>query len=172
VPLATPDRHRCRRRVGGVTAAAWQLRSSDLLDFLDTKKKLPGERKLFSEKRPGAGRAEEPVQGPSRSRSINRTPRQRGRRAAAENRAATQSRGKYPPRQPGSKPAAPDPDVAAEEDGSTAAAPPPPKPAKIIRRTTAPPPDQPAAQSVPAAQSNQQSGLAFPAPLPSGTFTR
>ena len=68
--------------------------------------------------------------------------------------------------------AAPDPDAAPEEEGGTAAAPPAPKAKKIVRRrTTAPPPDQPAAQSAPAARS-QSSASPFPAPMPSGTFTR
>ncbi len=138
---------------------------SDLLDFLDTKKKLPGDRKaVFPEGVPGleqgvpkdlyrgarqddpnaqAAAAPPPVQEPKAKRGA----KSKGKQAAA--------------------PAAVDPDAAPDEEGSTAAAPPPPKPAKIVRkRTTAPPADQSAAP----AQSPQQS--AFPAPMPSGTFTR
>ena len=139
---------------------------SDLLDFLDTKKKLPGERKpVFPDGVPGleqgvpkdlyrgarqddpnaqaAAAAPPPVEEPKSKRGT----KAKGKQAAA--------------------PAAADPDAAPEEEGSTAAAPPPPKPAKITRkRTTAPPPDQSSAP----AQSSQQS--AFPAPMPSGSFTR
>ena len=139
---------------------------SDMLDFLDTKKKLPGERKpVFPEGVPGLEQgvpkdlykgsrqqvedpnaqaaAPPPVEEPKSKRGA----KSKGKQAAA--------------------PAAADPDAAPEEDGSTAAAPPAPKPARIVRkRTTAPPPDQSSAP----AQSPQQS--AFPAPMPSGTFTR
>jgi hypothetical protein len=139
---------------------------SDLLDFLDTKKKLPGDRKpVFPEGVPGLEQgvpkdlykgsrqqvddpnaqaaAPPPVEEPKPKRGA----KSKGKQAAA--------------------PAAADPDAAPDEEGSTAAAPPAPKPAKIVRkRTTAPPPDQSAAP----AQSPQQS--AFPAPMPSGTFTR
>jgi hypothetical protein len=136
---------------------------SDLLDFLDTKKKLPGDRKpVFPEGVPGleqgvpkdlykgarqqddpnaqaAAAAPPPVEEPKSKRGA----KSKGKQAAA--------------------PAAADPDAAPEEEAGTAAAPPAPKPAKIVRkRTTAPPPDQSAAP----AQS------AFPAPVPSGTFTR
>ncbi len=115
---------------------------SDLLDFLDTKKKLPGDRKpVFPEGVPGleqgvpkdlyrgarqqddpnaqAAAAPPPVEEPKAKRGA----KSKGKQAAA--------------------PAAVDPDAAPEEEGGTAAAPPAPKPAKIVRkRTTAPPPDQ------------------------------
>src|SRR5258708_7142947 len=100
---------------------------SDLLDWLDTKKKLPGERKpVFPDGVPGL------EQG-----------------------------------------------VPKDLYKGNAAAPPAPKPQKIVRkRTTAPPPDQQGAQPAQAApsaqpaQSSQQSAAPFPAPLPSGSFTR
>ena len=110
---------------------------SDLLDWLDTKKKLPGERKpVFPEGVPGL------EQGVPKNLYKGSAQEQIDQQNAA----------------------------AAEEEGSTAAAPPPPKPKKIVRRrTTAPPPDQPA----PSAQPAQQSAAPpFPAPLPSGSFTR
>jgi hypothetical protein len=135
---------------------------SDLLDFLDTKKKLPGDRKpVFPEGVPGleqgvpkdlykGARQDDPnaqaaaiAPPPAEEPKPKRGAKAKGKQAAA--------------------PAAADPDAVPEEDGGTAAAPPAPKPAKITRkRTTAPPPDQSAAP----AQS------AFPAPVPSGTFTR
>ena len=139
---------------------------SDLLDFLDTKKKLPGDRKpVFPEGVPGLEQgvpkdlykgsrqqvddpnAQAAAPPPAEEPKSKRGAKAKGKQAAA--------------------PAAADPDAAPEEEGSTAAAPPAPKPAKITRkRTTAPPPDQSAAPT----QSPQQS--AFPAPMPSGTFTR
>ena len=128
---------------------------SDLLDFLDTKKKLPGDRKpVFPEGVPkdlykGARQDDPNAQAaaiappPAEEPKPKRGAKAKGKQAAA--------------------PAAADPDAVPEEEGGTAAAPPAPKPAKITRkRTTAPPPDQSAAP----AQS------AFPAPVPSGTFTR
>ena len=135
---------------------------SDMLDFLDTKKKLPGERKpVFPDGVPGLEQgvpkdlykgsrqqvddpnAQAAVPPPAEEPKSKRGAKSKGKQAAA--------------------PAAADPDAAPDEEGSTAAAPPAPKPAKIVRkRTTAPPPDQSAAP----AQS------AFPAPMPSGTFTR
>jgi hypothetical protein len=141
---------------------------TDLLDFLDTKKKLPGERKpVFPEGVPGLEQgvpkdlykgARQQVDDPNAQAAAVAPPPEepktkRGAKSRGKQAAATTS--------------AVDPDAAPEEDGSTAAAPPAPKPAKIVRkRTTAPPPDQPAAP----AQSSQQS--AFPAPLPSGSFQR
>src|SRR5436309_12474356 len=139
---------------------------SDLLDFLDTKKKLPGDRKpVFPEGVPGL------EQGVPKDLY-------KGTRQQVDDPNAQAAAAAPPPEEPKSKrgakakgkqaaaPAAADPDAAPEEEGSNAA-PPAPKPAKIVRkRTTAPPPDQSAAP----AQSPQQS--AFPAPVPSGTFTR
>jgi hypothetical protein len=141
---------------------------TDLLDFLDTKKKLPGERKpVFPEGVPGLEQgvpkdlykgARQQVDDPNAQAAAVAPPPEepktkRGAKSRGKQAAATTS--------------AVDPDAAPEEEGSTAAAPPAPKPAKIVRkRTTAPPPDQPAAP----AQSSQQS--AFPAPLPSGSFQR
>ena len=140
---------------------------SDMLDFLDTKKKLPGDRKpVFPEGVPGLeqGVPKDLYKGARQQDDPNA-------QAAAvapppeepKSKKGTKSRGK----QAAAPAAAVDPDAAPEEEGSTAAAPPAPKPAKIVRkRTTAPPPDQPAAS----AQSSQQS--AFPAPMPSGSFQR
>ncbi|MDP3691967.1 hypothetical protein [Bradyrhizobium sp.] len=158
--------------MGGCAGGMSSFDPSDLLDFLDTKKKLPGERKpVFPEGVPGLeqGVPKDLYKG-SRQEQLDQQ--------NAEAAAAAAAPPAQEPRRAGRPPAtasraAPDPDAAPEEEGSTAAAPPPPKPAKIIRRrTTAPPPDPPAAQSAPAAPSTQQSASPFPAPLPSGTFTR
>ena len=150
---------------------------TDMLDFLDTKKKLPGERKaVFPEGVPGLeqGVPKDLYKG-SRSEQLEQQNAAAAAAAAAPPPAAkgaTKSRGKQPAATASRAPdpgAAPDPDAAPEEEGSTAAAPPPPKPARIVRRrTTAPPPDAPAQP----APSQQQSASPFPAPMPSGTFTR
>jgi len=137
---------------------------SDLLDFLDTKKKLPGDRKpVFPEGVPGL---EQGVPKDLYKGSRQQVDDPNAQAAAAP--PAEEPKSKRGAKSKGKQAAAPaaataDPDAAPEEEGSTTAAPPAPKPAKIVRkRTTAPPPDQSAAP----AQS------AFPAPMPSGTFTR
>jgi len=153
---------------------------TDLLDFLDTKKKLPGDRKpVFPEGVPGLeqGVPRELYKG-SRQEQIDQQNAQAAAAAAApppaEPKSKRAAKGKSkPPATASTEPAAaPDPDAVPEQEGSTAAAPPAPKPKKIVRkRTTAPPPDQPAAQPAQPAQP-QQSAAPFPAPMPSGTFTR
>ena len=153
---------------------------TDLLDFLDTKKKLPGDRKpVFPEGVPGLeqGVPKDLYKG---SRQIDdQTPQVASAPAAPppeepKSKKGAKSKGKPVPAaaSPAPAAAAADPDAAApEEEGSTAAAPPAPKPKKIVRkRTTAPPSDAPAAQST--APAAQQSAAPFPAPVPSGTFTR
>jgi hypothetical protein len=134
---------------------------SDLLDFLDTKKKLPGDRKpVFPEGVPGLEQGVPKDLYKGSHQQVDDPNAQAAAPPPAEepkSKRGTKSKGKQ----------AAAPDAAPDEEGSTAAAPPAPKPAKIVRkRTTAPPPDQSAAP----AQSPQQS--AFPAPVPSGTFTR
>ncbi|UPJ46186.1 hypothetical protein IVB30_22725 [Bradyrhizobium sp. 200] len=140
---------------------------SDLLDFLDTKKKLPGERKpVFPEGVPGLeqGVPKDLYRGARQQDDPNAQAAAPPPAEEPKSKRGTKAKGKQ-----AAAPAAADPDAAPEEDGSTAAAPPAPKPAKITRkRTTAPPPDQSAAP----AQSSQQSASPFPAPMPSGTFTR
>jgi hypothetical protein len=135
---------------------------SDLLDFLDTKKKLPGDRKaVFPEGVPGLeqGVPKDLYRGARQQDD----PNAQAAAAAAPAEEPKSKRGAKSKGKQAAAPAAADPDAAPDEEGSTAAAPPAPKPAKIVRkRTTAPPPDQSAAP----AQS------AFPAPMPSGTFTR
>ena len=155
---------------------------TDLLDFLDTKKKLPGERKpVFPDGVPGL---EQGVPKELYKGNVEQQQQDQDAQAAAAAAApppeepkpkhAAKSKGKANsrPRPP------PSPTPPPQEDGSTAAAPPAPKPKKIVRkRTTAPPPDQTAepaqpAQSTQTAQQPQQSAAPFPAPMPSGTFTR
>ena len=142
---------------------------SDMLDFLDTKKKLPGERKpVFPDGVPGLdqgvpkdlykGARQQQLDDPNAQAAAAAPPppeEPRSKRGAKGKQAAA--------------PATAEPDAAPEEEGSTAAAPPAPKPQKVVRkRTTAPPPDPSSAP----AQSSQQSVAPFPAPIPSGSFTR
>ena len=156
-------------------ASSWD--PSDLLDFMDTKKKLPGDRKpVFPEGVPGL------EQGVPRDLYKESQQRQQAEQAAAAAAAA-------PPPQPA--PGAPsgrkvsksksrgdvevgtvsqDGSPAAAEEGGAAGVAQPPAGRKITRRrTTAPPPDEPAAAP---AQQQQQPSSAFPAPMPSGSFSR
>jgi hypothetical protein len=155
----------------------------DLLDFLDTKKKLPGERKpVFPEGVPGLQQgvpkelykgsnpdtlqpqqdaAVTPAPPPAEPKSAKRGAKSKASRPAAVSAAPAQ-----------------EPDAAApEEDGSTAAAPPAPPKKVVRRRTTSLPNDEPAAQPATRApqaqpQQAQPSASPFPAPVPSGTFQR
>src|ERR1700726_75651 len=153
--------------VAGCSSSFSSWDPSDMLDWIDTKKKLPGDRKpVFPEGVPGLeqGVPKELYKGASQEQ----IDQQNAQAAAA-------------PPPPEAKPTATDgtdPAASTYED-ATAAAPPAPKPKKIARqRTTAPPPDQSTAQSAPAAQPGQpaqptqQSAAPFPAPLPGGAFTR
>lgn len=153
---------------------------SDLLDWLDTKKKLPGERKpVFPEGVPGLeqGVPKDLYKG---SRQIDdQTPQVAAAPAApppeepkAKKGVKSKGRPTAAAPAPAAEPAA-DPDAAPVDEGGTDAAPPAPKPKKIVRkRTTAPPADAPAAQATQPAPAAQQSAAPFPAPMPSGTFTR
>jgi hypothetical protein len=161
--------------------AGWD--PTDLLDFLDTKKKLPGERKpVFPEGVPGLEQgvpkdlykgAQQQQDGPNAQALAAPTPQQPLEPPPGSKQALKKAKGKQPPAAAASaadQPAAePDGETAAASQEDAPAAPPPKK--KIVRkRTTAPPPDQAAGQ--PATQSAQQSPSAFPAPLPGGTFSR
>jgi hypothetical protein len=162
--------------LGGCSGGLANFDPADLLDWMDTKKKLPGERKpVFPDGVPGLeqGVPKDLYKG-SRQEQIDQ---QNAAAAAAPlepppgSKAAKSKSKSKQAAAPAAQPAAADPDAArADEDNSVAAAPPAPKPAKIVRRrTTAPPPDPPQQQQAQPAQ-QQQSG--FPAPLPSGSFSR
>jgi len=160
--------------LGGCSGGMANFDPADMLDWMDTKKKLPGERKpVFPDGVPGLeqGVPKDLYKG-ARQQQIDE-----------QNAAAAAAAAPPPEPPPGSKgakskgksnqaaapAAATDPDAApVEEENAVSAAPPPPKPAKIVRRrTTAPPPDPPQQQAQPAQQPS-----AFPAPLPSGGFSR
>jgi hypothetical protein len=145
---------------------------SDLLDWLDTKKKLPGERKpVFPGGVPGL------EQGVPKDLYKGAAQQQDAPGVAAaqpvEEQKAKKSKGKG--KQTANAPAAsaaPDGEAAPEEEGSTAAAPPAPKAKIVRRRTTAPPPDAAAPQAAQPAAQPQQAASPFPAPLPGGSFQR
>jgi hypothetical protein len=146
---------------------------SDLLDWLDTKKKIPGERKpVFPQGVPGLeqGVPKDLYKGAAQQPDPAVAAVQPAEDPKSKNAAKSKGRSKQTASTAPAPAAAPVSEAAPEEEGSTAAAPPAPKPKKIVRkRTTAPPPDDAAAQ--PAAQP-QQAGSPFPAPLPGGTFQR
>jgi hypothetical protein len=162
---------------GGGGISSWD--PSDMLDWLDTKKKLPGERKpVFPDGVPGLeqGVPKELYKGASQEQIDQQNAQAAAAAAApppeAKPKRVAKSKSK-PPETANTDPAAP------TDEDATAAAPPAPKPKKIVRqRTTAPPADQATDQSAPAAQPaqpaqpTQQSAAPFPAPLPGGSFTR
>src|ERR1700710_119762 len=117
---------------------------SDLLDFLDTKKKLPGDRKpVFPEGVPGL---EQGVpKGLYKGSAQEQIDQQNAATAAAASAPTVQEpkgkRGaKAKGRQPatasatGSQTAEPDPNASPDEEGNPAAAPADPKPKKIVRK--------------------------------------
>ena len=150
---------------------------SDLLDWLDTKKKLPGERKpVFPEGVPGLeqGVPKDLYKGTQQQQDVPPVAAAPQPPPPDSKQVARKGKGKQPAAAPTDQAAAP-----AEVDGEAtateepAAAPAAPKPKKIVRkRTTAPPADAPAGQSTAPASATQQSAAPFPAPMPSGTFTR
>src|SRR6476469_1170652 len=133
--------------LGGCAGGLGSFDPTDLLDFLDTKKKLPGDRKpVFPEGVPGLeqGVPKELYKG-SRQEQIDQQNAAAAATAAppAEEpkaKHAGKSKGKSKAATAGTEPAAePEAAAAPEEDGSTAAAPPAPKPKNVARkRTTAP----------------------------------
>ncbi len=179
---------------------------TDVFDWLDTKKKLPGDRKpVFPDGVPGL---EQGVPKELYKSEVEKEQQQEAAQAAAA--AAAPPAADQPPaaeqpapkskqakakkgRQPATASSAPAADSAgAEPDGEarsadgTAAAPEPPRHKKLVhhKRITTPASDSaavqsgqaadaaPPAQSSQSAQSAQQSSQPFPAPLPSGSFTR
>src|SRR5215831_3447631 len=142
--------------LGGCSSGGFD--PSDLMDFLDTKKKLPGDRKpVFPEGVPGLeqgvpkdlykGNAEkQQQQGTAVAAPLPEEPKKKQAKSKSKAPASADAT------QQGA--AAPDAEAVPEEDATPAAPPPPPK--KIARkRTTAPPPDSPTAppaQPAPSAQ--------------------
>lgn len=167
--------------LGGCSSGGFD--PSDLLDFLDTKKKLPGDRKpVFPEGVPGLeqGVPKDMYKGAQQQQDAPAVAALPVEPPPAEPAKSSKSAKGKKTRQPAATAAAPAEAPAGEVDGEAqpeavpapAAAP----PKKIVRkRTTAPPPDQqPAQQPAQSAQTTQQQQTqgAFPAPMPSGSFSR
>ena len=166
--------------LGGCSSGGFD--PSDLLDFLDTKKKLPGDRKpVFPEGVPGLeqgvpkdmykGAQQQDPNAPAVAALPAEPP------PAEPAKSSKSAKGKKT-RQPAATAAAPAEAPAGEVDGEAqpeaapATAAPPPKQKIVRKRTTAPPPDQQQpAQSAQTTQQQQTQG-AFPAPMPSGSFSR
>jgi hypothetical protein len=155
------------------TFSSWD--PMDMLDFIDTKKKLPGERKpVFPEGVPGLeqGVPKQLYKGAAQEQIDQQQAQAAAAAAAPPQDAKSKRSAKSKSNQPAT--ASTEPAATPEED-ATAAAPAPPKSKKIVRqRTTAPPPDQPtdAQSGAQPAGPTQQSAAPFPAPLPGGTFLR
>ncbi|TYO61435.1 hypothetical protein FXV83_38275 [Bradyrhizobium hipponense] len=163
----------------GVLGGCSSFDPSDMLDFLDTKKKLPGDRKpVFPEGVPGLeqGVPREMYKGAQQQPDPNSAAVAAAPVAPPE--PAPSSKATKGKKSKQSATAAPAEAPAGEVDGEAQpeAAPPTAAPQprqKIVRkRTTAPPPDQPTQQAQPTQTTQQQSQGGFPAPLPSGSFSR
>jgi hypothetical protein len=155
---------------------------TDLLDWMDSKKKLQGERKpVFPDGVPGLeqGVPKELYKGEvERQQQLDQQNAQAATAAPPPAEEAKSKGKKGKAKQPATASATPAAEANAptEAEGAAATVPPEPKPKKIVRkRVTAPPPDQPAAQPAQpaqAAQPAQQSAAPFPAPLPGTSVTR
>jgi hypothetical protein len=151
---------------GGGFGSNWD--PSDMFDFLDTKKKLPGKREpVFPEGVPGI---EQGVPKELYKSNVEQQQLQQQQEQAAAAAAAAPQPGQQG--KPAEKPA----DAA---EGTAAAAAPPPKPKRLVhRRATSLPKEEPAPQNQavpqqqPAQQSQPAAASSFPAPLPSGSFSR
>ena len=165
----------------GVLGGCSSFDPSDMLDFLDTKKKLPGDRKpVFPEGVPGLEQGVPKDMYRGAQQPDPNTPAVAALPAEPPPEPAHPAKGAKgkKTKQPAAAAAAPAEAPAGEVDGEAQpeAAPPtaapPPKQKIVRRRTTAPPPDQPVQQAQPTQTTQQQSQSAFPAPLPSGGFSR
>jgi hypothetical protein len=171
---------------------------TDLLDWLDTKKKLPGKREpVFPDGVPGLEQgvpkelykgAQEQQDDPNAQALAAPTPPPQAQQPQAQrplepppgSPQAIKRANKAKAKAQAASTAAAEPDgeaaAASQEDGTKAAS--PPKKKIVRRRITAPPPDpnaeaQPAQAAAP--QSSQPAQAAqepFPAPLPGGSFSR
>lgn len=163
--------------LGGCSSGGFD--PSDLLDFLDTKKKLPGDRKpVFPEGVPGLeqGVPKDMYKGAQQQQDAPAVAALPAEPPPAEPAKSSKSAKGKKTRQPAATAAAPAGEVDGEAQPEAAPAPAaaPPKHKIVRKRTTAPPPDQtaqPPAQSAQTTQQQQTQG-AFPAPLPSGSFSR
>lgn len=164
----------------GVLAGCSSFDPSDMLDFLDTKKKLPGDRKpVFPEGVPGLeqgvprdmykGAQQQPDPNAPAVAALPAEPPPEAKPAKGAK--AKKTRQPATAATPAEAPAG-EVDGEAQPEAAPPTAAPPPKQKIVRRRTTAPPRDQPAQQAQPTQTTQQQSQGAFPAPMPSGSFSR
>ena len=155
---------------GGGGMSNWD--PSDMLDFLDTKKKLPGKREpVFPGGVPGIE--------PGVPKDLYKSNVEQQQQAAAPAAAAAPPEEPKQARRSSAKGKPVDAGTGnGTADDSTAAAPPAPKPKRLVhRRSTSLPEEQPAqqvqpAQPQPAQQTQPAAASPFPAPVPSGSFSR
>lgn len=161
----------------GVLGGCSSFDPSDMLDWLDTKKKLPGDRKpVFPEGVPGLeqGVPKDMYKGAQQQQDPN-APAVAAlpvEPPPAEPAKPSKSAKGKKTKQPAATAAAPAGEAQPEAAPAPAAA--PPKHKIVRKRTTAPPPDEPAQQPAQSTQTTQQQQTqgAFPAPMPSGSFSR
>ena len=156
---------------GGGGLSNWD--PSDMLDFLDTKKKLPGKREpVFPEGVPGI---EQGVPKDLYKSNVEQQQQQAAVPPAAaseEPKPAKRSRAKGKPAGAGTA-AAGGEEAPADDGSAAAAAPPAAKPKRLVhRRSTSLPKEEPAPQQQAAPQQSQPDASPFPAPVPSGSFSR
>ncbi|MDA9531511.1 hypothetical protein [Bradyrhizobium sp. CCBAU 25338] len=164
----------------GVLGGCSSFDPSDMLDFLDTKKKLPGDRKpVFPEGVPGLeqGVPKELYKGTQQQPDPNAPavaalPAEPPPEPARPAKGAKAKQTRQPAAVAPAEAPAGEIDGEAQPEAAPPTAAPPPKHKIVRKRTTAPPPDQPVQQAQPAQTTQQQSQSAFPAPLPSGSFSR
>jgi len=166
----------------GVLGGCSSFDPSDLLDFLDTKKKLPGDRKpVFPEGVPGLeqgvpkdmykGAQQQPDPNAPAVASLPAEPQPPEPAKPAKGAKAKKSKQPAAAAAPAEAPVG-EVDGEAQPEAAPPAAAPPPKQKIVRKRTTAPPPDQTVQQAQPTQTTQQQSQGAFPAPMPSGSFSR
>ncbi|MCK1385292.1 hypothetical protein [Bradyrhizobium sp. 21] len=164
----------------GVLGGCSSFDPSDMLDFLDTKKKLPGDRKpVFPEGVPGLeqGVPKEMYKGAqqqpdSNGPAVAALPVEPQPEPAKPAKGAKAKKTRQPTAAAPAEAPAGEVDGEAQPEAAPPAAAPPPKQKIVRKRTTAPPPDQPVQQAQPTQTTQQQSQGAFPAPMPSGSFSR
>ena len=155
---------------------------TDVLDFIDTKKKLPGERKpVFPSGVPGVeqGVPKELYKG-AQQQQLDQPPPVAEAPPPPEPKSKKGAKAAHvrPSVAPSNDQTAPAPEVQQDSgpdaDSNVAAAPPaPPMPAPKRRSITAPDADQPQAQAKPAnSTAQQQSPNPFPPPISSSGFQR
>ena len=168
----------------GVLGGCSSFDPSDMLDWLDTKKKLPGDRKpVFPEGVPGLeqgvpkdmykGAQQQPDPNAPAVAALPAEPPPA--EAAKPSKSAKAKKTRQPTAAAPAEAPAGEVDGEAQPEAAPAPAAPPPKQKIVRKRTTAPPPDQQSAQQpAQSAQTTQQqqSQGAFPAPMPSGSFSR